>query len=232
MTASKVMRKTSSISANTHQKVQKAADELAHVPNRLAGSLGSRSSDIVAVVLPSINDSIFGDVVSGISAVLRPSGYISFIGKSQLEGQIEEDILRTVLSLHPAGLILTGGIVRSENALYMLASWNCPTVQIWGNFGSDFDGMIGPNHEDAGRLIADHFRGRGYQPPAYIGAELQKDLCAAIPYEAYRDALSACGMPQSEMADEKLPRQWETGQILTERLMRDYPKNRCYLLSE
>ncbi|KIC49530.1 LacI family DNA-binding transcriptional regulator [Tateyamaria sp. ANG-S1] len=224
MTASKVMRETGSISGPTHEKVKQAANQLGYVPNRLAGSLRSKSSDIVAVVLPSINDSIFGDVVSGINSVLRPKGYITFIGETQLESQSEEDMLRTVLSLHPAGLILTGGIARSENATQMLQSWRCPTIQIWGDSASRVDGTVGPNHKDAGSLVANHFCERGITAPAYIGAELQKDLCAAERFEAYRSALRSRGISINAIVEDAMPRQWETGRVLAERLMRDHPE--------
>jgi len=179
MTASKVMRKTGRISQATRDRVHSAAAELGYVPNRLAGALSSRSSDIVAVILPSINDRIYGDVISGINKVLRPRGYLTFIGENQFDSALEEEIIQTVLSLHPAGIILTGGIDRSEQAMRMLGNWDCPIIQIWDDAEIGFDGSVAPDHAQAVRLVARHFEDRGFRHPAYIGAELDNDLCAA-----------------------------------------------------
>lgn len=224
MTASKVMRNTGSISKATQEKVRTAAAELGYVPNRLAGALSSKTSDIVAVVLPSINDTIFGDVVSGINEILRPQGYISFIGETHFDGNTEEEILRMVLSLHPAGIILTGGTRHSEGALRMLRNWKRPTVQIWDDAPCEFDVTVGPNHAGAGRMVAELFLERGFKSPAYIGAELQKDLCAARRFEAYHATLCEAGLPPQIATDDDLPRQWETGRILAQRLLQAHPE--------
>ncbi|MEM8569696.1 MAG: LacI family DNA-binding transcriptional regulator [Pseudomonadota bacterium] len=224
MTASKVMRNTGSISQATQDRVREAASVLGYVPNRLAGALSSKTRDIVAVVLPSINDKIFGDVVSGINEILRPAGYITFIGETHFDGKMEEDILSTVLSLHPAGIILTGGICRSENALSMLKRWSCPTIQIWDDSDSDFDGSVAPAHAEAGRLIAQLFHDRGFKNPAYIGAELQKDLCAARRFDAFHQMLSEFGRAPNAITPPDLPRQWDTGRALAAELMKAYPE--------
>ena len=204
--------------------MRKAAVELGYVPNRFAGALSSKTSDIVAVVLPSINDSIFGDVICGVNEVLRPKGYITFIGESYFDGPAEEEILRTVLSLHPAGIIITGGINRTHRAKKMVQSWNCPTIQIWDDEENGFDGSIAPSHSEAGRLIANHFLEQGYKCPAYIGAELGKDICAGRRFEAFRQTLNANALFPTEMIQEDLPRQSETGRILAQKLMTSAPR--------
>ena len=223
MTASKVMRNTGSISPATRERVRKAASELGYVPNRFAGALSSKTSDIVAVVLPSINDTIFGDVISGVNEVLRPKGYITFIGESNFDGPAEEEILRTALSLHPAGIIITGGINRTQRAQEMVQSWNCPTIQIWDDEENGFDGSVAPSHSEAGRLIAQHFLEKGYRHPAYIGAELGKDICAGRRFEAFRQTLNAHTLFPKEMIREDLPRQSETGRSLAQELMTSVP---------
>ncbi|KAJ56318.1 LacI family transcriptional regulator [Actibacterium mucosum KCTC 23349] len=224
MTASKVMRNTGSISEATRDRVTAAARDLGYVPNRLAGSLSSQNSDIVAVILPSINDTIYGDVVRGINEVLRPHGYMTFIGENQFDTELEEDIIRSVLSLQPAAIILTGGINRSEAAFRMLKNWQCPIVQIWDDSKSGFDGSVSPSHEAGGALVAQHFVDRGFKAPAYIGAELSKDLCAARRFDSFKSKLQAFGVVPFEVTDEALPRRGETGQTLVARLMETRPE--------
>jgi LacI family gluconate utilization system Gnt-I transcriptional repressor len=174
--------------------------------------------------LPSINDTIFGDVISGVNEVLRPKGYITFIGESNFDGPAEEEILRMVLSLHPAGIIITGGINRTKRAQEMLQNWNCPTIQIWDDEESGFDGSVAPSHSEAGQLIAQHFLTQGFRAPAYLGAELTKDVCAGRRFEAFRQTLRANGLFPTEMVREDLPRQNETGRTLVQALMDSAPQ--------
>ncbi|MEJ6395826.1 LacI family DNA-binding transcriptional regulator [Gymnodinialimonas sp. 2305UL16-5] len=223
MTASKVLRGTGSISAQTRERVRAAARDLSYVPNRLAGSLSSNRSHIVAVVLPSINDAVFGDVVSGINAVIRPEGYLTFIGESHFDTDLEDEIIQTVLSLQPAGMIVTGGIRRSERASQLLKSWPCPIIQIWDEQDAGYDGNIAPSHADAGRMIAQHFIEKGVRKPAYIGAELKKDLCAARRREAFKEVLTGVGLELIDCTDEDMPRQAGSGSKLIQDLMRQHP---------
>ncbi|WP_227270469.1 LacI family DNA-binding transcriptional regulator [Roseobacter weihaiensis] len=219
MTASKVLRGTGSISEETRKRVKRVASDLGYVPNLFAGSLSSRSSNIVAVVLPSINDAVFGEVVAGINDVLRPEGYVTFIGESHLNPETEEKIIQTVLSLQPAGIILTGGIHRTAKADQMLKSWECPIIQIWDEEDEHYDGCIAPNHAKAGRLIAQHFIDQGIERPAYIGAELKKDICAARRFETFKQTITEAGLNLVELIDQELPRQPQTGRTLVAELM-------------
>ncbi|WP_298972924.1 LacI family DNA-binding transcriptional regulator [uncultured Roseobacter sp.] len=220
MTASKVLRGTGSISEETRKRVKQAASDLGYVPNLFAGSLSSRSSNIVAVVLPSINDAVFGEVVAGINDVLRPEGYVTFIGESHLNPESEEKIIQTVLSMQPAGIILTGGIHRTAKAGQLLKSWACPIIQIWDEEDQHYDGCIAPDHAKAGRLTAQHFIDRGVRRPAYIGAELRKDICAARRFETFKQTICEAGLQLTEVIDQELPRQPEAGRTLVADLMR------------
>lgn len=233
MTVSKVMRSTGSISAETRERVKMAANDLGYVPNLLAGALSSRTSKIVAVVLPSINDAVFGDVVSGINEVLRPEGYMTFIGESHFEPETEEGIIQTVLSLQPAGVIVTGGINRTERASQLLRNWRCPIIQIWDEEEDHFDGAIAPSHNEAGRVVAQHFLDQGFKRPAYIGAELGKDVCAARRFDAFKATILEAGLELVEVASEDLPRQAEAGRVQVEGLMRQHPEvDSIYFLND
>ena len=117
MTVSKVLRGTGSISEETCKKVNQAVIELGYLPNRLAGSLSSSSSEVVGVVIPSINDVSFGELVNGINSTLRPRGLLTFIGESQFNPDTEEEVIKGLLSMQPRGLIVNGGIARKPSCL-------------------------------------------------------------------------------------------------------------------
>lgn len=224
MTVSKVLRGRGSISAKTRQKIQEAVRELGYVPNKLAGSLSSRTSNLIGVVLPSLSDVIFGEMVSAINEVLRPRGFAAFVGESLYDPKVEVEAIGTILSLQPAGFIIYGGLDRLEQSRNLLRNWGCPIVEIWDIEGQDADCCIGPSHAQAGRKIAEHFIDRGYARPAYVGAELNKDVLAARRLAGFLDIMDDAGIDVVQIHDNALPRQAASGSTLTRKLMAKHPE--------
>ncbi|MEK1932446.1 MAG: LacI family DNA-binding transcriptional regulator [Pararhizobium sp.] len=223
MTVSKVMRAVGNISEETRKRVRRVADELGYLPNSLAGSLSSRKSRMVAVIIPSMSDVVFSEVLSGVTAILRPRGFHTFIGESHFDPDVETDLIREMLSFRPAGLLLNGGMARSWDAERLLEKRNCPAIQLWDCDNTDLDFSVGPSHAEAGHLVATHFLERGLRRIAYIGAELEKDLCARSRYLSLQSSLAAAGVELVGVTSETKPRQAATGRSLTQQLMRDDP---------
>jgi len=223
MTVSKVLRGAGNISAETRQRVKQAADELGYLPNNLAGSLSSRKSRMVAVIIPSISDIVFSEVLSGINATLRPRGFQTFIGESGFDPETETELIRAMLSFRPAGILLNGGMARSADAESLLARRTCPAIQLWDCDRRALDFSAGPSHEEAGHLVARHFLERGRRRIAYVGAELDKDLCARRRHLALKSSLAAAGIDLLSVTAEDRPRQAVTGRFLTEQLVRTHP---------
>ncbi|AFL50682.1 HTH-type transcriptional regulator GntR [Sinorhizobium fredii USDA 257] len=224
MTVSKVLRGAGNISAETRRRVKQAAEELGYLPNNLAGSLSSRKSRMVAVIIPSISDVVFSEVLSGINAMLRPQGFQTFIGESLFEPETETELIRAMLSFRPAGILLNGGMARSADAEKLLQQRNCPAIQLWDCDRRALDFSAGPSHEAAGRLVAKHFLERGLRRIGYVGAELDKDLCARRRHSALQSSLAAAGIDLVSVTCEDRPRQAVTGRFLTEQLMRTHPE--------
>lgn len=223
MTVSKVLRDVGNISTNTRNKVREAARDLGYLPNSLAGSLSSRKSGLIAIIIPSMSDVVFSEVLSGINSVVRPNGFHTFIGESNFNPLIEADLIRTMLSFQPAGIFLNGGMARNAEAWALLANRNCPAVQLWDCDDNSLDFSAGPSHEIAGQMVADYLIARGFSRIGYIGAELERDLCAQNRYHAMRSKLAGCGIEVVAETSSDLPRQASSGRVLTERMLAAYP---------
>ncbi|HSF62880.1 MAG TPA: LacI family DNA-binding transcriptional regulator [Paracoccaceae bacterium] len=219
MTVSKVLRDTGRVSAETRARVKRAADELGYVPNGLAGALAARSTPIVGVLIPSVSDGVYAEVLAGINAVLRPQGFQTFIGETFFNPDIEAALLRTMLPFRPAGLILAGGIARTPAADRLLLHRATPAVQIWDGDNPALDATVGLSHREAGRMAARHFLDLGARHCAYVGAQLQADICARLRLEGFREGLAEAGATLIEVTDPDLPRQTDTGRDLTARLL-------------
>ena len=69
MTVSRVLRNRGDVSQATREKVLEAAKALGYVPNKIAGALASQRVNLVAVIIPSLRNMVFPEVMSGISSI-------------------------------------------------------------------------------------------------------------------------------------------------------------------
>lgn len=74
-TASRVLRGHGSASARARERVLEAARTLGYVPNRIAGTLASTGSMLVGIMIPSLGNIVFPDMLRGANAVLVDEGY-------------------------------------------------------------------------------------------------------------------------------------------------------------
>lgn len=222
MTVSKVLRDTGSISLKTRERVLAAVEELGYVKNTLAGQLSSRKSSIIAVLIPSVSDIIFAEMLSGINSIIRPQGLSTLIAESLFDPVLEYETLSDLLSMQPAGLILSGGISRSDDTLSLLEKRRCPLVSVWDNDTRIGNDTIGLSHVAAGTMMAEHFLERGFSQIAYIGSELHLDICARNRFDGFTRTLAMHGCTVKTTLSDELPRQTRSGKVLTEQLMQTH----------
>jgi len=174
ISVSRVMRNAPNISASLRERVESAARQLGYTPNRLAGALKSQTSNLVAVVVPSMSNNVFPEVVDGIDRVLSAQGRRTVLGLTQYDDSREEGIIRELLSWSPAGMILAG-LEHSRASRTMLTGAGIPVVEIMDIdtadvAGAPIDVAIGISQRAAGRAMADHLVARGYRRIGYVGA--------------------------------------------------------------
>jgi LacI family gluconate utilization system Gnt-I transcriptional repressor len=221
MTVSKVLRGTGRISEATRHRVSAIADAMGYVPSSLAGALSSQTSPLVGVLIPSVSDQVYSGVLAGINAVLTPRGYTSLIGETFFDPATEARLVRMMLSMKPAGLILSGGLPRLETTTHLLRKCGLRPVQLWDGDTPGPDVTVGLSHDAAGRVAARICLDAGFRRACYIGAQLQLDLCAARRKDGFLDELRRAGAECRILADPDLTRTAQGGQNLTERLLRD-----------
>ncbi|MCY0095140.1 LacI family DNA-binding transcriptional regulator [Hoeflea ulvae] len=223
MTVSKALRNTGSISADTRAKILGAVEELGYVKNSLAGSLSSQRSEIIGIVIPSASDSVFAEVLSGTNSVIRPKGLSTLIGETLFDPQVEYEILSTIMQMQPAGLIVSGGMNRLDKTRTLLERRRCPMISIWDSESQVGDCTVGLSHRLAGQMMAEHFLAKGFSNIAYVGSELELDVCARQRFEGFRDTLAAAGRSVRTEISATAPRQTPSGRTLTETLLAKWP---------
>src|SRR5690554_1407188 len=76
-TVSRVISGNASVSEKKKQKVLSTIKELGYFTNELARGLRQRQTNLIAVIIPSITDPFYADMVKGIGDVLDINGFVA-----------------------------------------------------------------------------------------------------------------------------------------------------------
>jgi len=199
MTVSRVLRNKGDVSDATRAKVQDAAKRLGYVPNKIAGALASSSVNLVAVVIPSLGNMVFPEVLAGISKVLEETELQPVVGVTDYLPEKEEKVLFEMLSWRPAGVIIAG-LEHSEASQAMLRQAGVPVVEIMDVDGEPIDGCVGISHRRAGRKMAEAIIASGYRRIGFMGTKMPLDHRARKRFEGFTRTLAAAGI---EIADQE-----------------------------
>ncbi len=196
ITASRVLRGVGSVGPEYVRRVKAAAAELNYVANSAARALASSRSGTVAVVIPSLSNTVFVDVLESIHSVLRPRGYEILIGNSHYSRNAEEDLIRHYLASPPSGLIVTG-FDRTESARRLIEASGVPCVHIMELEKAEGVHCVGFSQARAGEAVADHLVARGCRRNAFVAAQLDSRMMQRG--EGFREALRRKGLYDAEL---------------------------------
>ena len=193
MTVSRVLRNRGDVSAATREKVLTAAKTLGYVPNKIAGGLASQRVNLVAVVIPSLSNLVFPDVLGGISAELDDTGLQPVIGVTNYSPAREEMVLYDMLSWRPSGVILAG-LEHSNASRAMLENSGIPVIEIMDTDGAGIDAIVGISHIRAGREMAERILAAGYRRIGFVGTHMPEDHRARKRLVGFEEGLAAAGV--------------------------------------
>ena len=200
MTVSRVLRGRGEVSPATRARVIATARRLGYVPNRIAGALASSRVNLVAVVIPSLSNMVFPEVLAGISEGLADSGLQSVMGVTNYDAAREEAVLYEMLSWRPSGVILAG-LEHGAAAEAMLKAAEVPVVEIMDVDGSAIDSVVGISHRRAGREMAAAILAAGYRRIAAIGTRIPGDHRARKRFEGFEEGLAEAGVALAARQD-------------------------------
>ena len=193
MTVSRVLRNRGDVSDATREKVLEAARALGYVPNKIAGALASQRVNLVGVIIPSLSNMVFPEVLTGISDVLEDTGLQPVVGVTNYLPEREETVLYEMLSWRPSGVILAG-LEHTEASRAMLAQAGIPIVEIMDIDGTPVDSAVGISHRRAGRQMAEAILAAGYRRIAFLGTQMPNDHRAKKRLAGFEEALAKAGV--------------------------------------
>jgi LacI family transcriptional regulator, gluconate utilization system Gnt-I transcriptional repressor len=151
------------------------------------------------VIIPSLSNMVFPEVLSGISDGLEGTGLQPVVGVTGYEPEKEQQVLFEMLAWRPAGVIIAG-LEHTDAARTMLARAGTPVVEIMDTDGEAVDACVGISHRRAGRQMAETILAAGYRRIGFLGTKMPLDHRARKRFEGFTRRLAQSGI---EIADQE-----------------------------
>lgn len=114
-TVSRVINNHNAVSKETIQLVQKAMKELNYQPNAFARGLHGKSTNLIGIILPNLEDSLYTDLIIELENHLHTLGYLTTLCVSHNNKEKEQDFINQMLNNNAAGLITASHALAAKN---------------------------------------------------------------------------------------------------------------------
>lgn len=221
ITVSRALNTPERVNDATRARVMAAVERLGYVPNLIAGSLASARSRFIAVIVPSLANAVFIEVIQGLQETFEAAGYQILLGNTDYDLDREYQLVRTFLGWSCSALVIAG-LRHSEACRTLLTQWDKPIMEVM-ELGEGLDLNVGLDHEAAGHCMGQHLLERGYRQIVYVGARMAHDYRAGMRYAGHRRALEAAGVAAPLIEMEQLG-SLESGANGLSRVLDTYPR--------
>lgn len=127
-TVSRVINNKESVAPALRERVNAAARELGYLPNSVAQSMRTQSTQVVGCMVSDISNPLFSAPVSAAEEVLHRHGYSMMLSNSRNRAETEAEILTLFQRRRFDGLIVTLSKEDDPDILKLLANCTIPTI--------------------------------------------------------------------------------------------------------
>ena len=149
----------------TRAKIQKVIEEYNYTPNAFA-RLNAKQSNVIGVVVPTLNSKITSRVITSIDRYLRGKGYTTLIQNSDHDIDQELQNIQRLIQLNVDGILISS-IAITKDHKELLKKAGIPVVVLT----QDYEDGISIIYDDyhAGKTIGEYIGKKGHQKVGYIG---------------------------------------------------------------
>ena len=167
-TVSRALHGNTLISDETAQKIRQAAIEMGYKPSAAARSLKTNRSQVLGVIVSSLDDPFFSEILIGIEEIAQEGGYSLFIAASQRDHNRERKIVQTMMEHRTDGIIICSSSFSADQGRQLL-QYGFPIVVVNHQSAENFHYSIYHDDIDGSRQITRHLINLGHTKIAYLG---------------------------------------------------------------
>lgn len=187
------------MSAETRARILAAAAELGYQPDHRARALRLSRSGAIALVVPEVNNAIFGGLHEGIQEACQSRRTAVLLGQLNASDRSSDALSRLIGNGRVDGVVLQRAESYDDDALRAALDVPVPTV-LFNSRLPDRVGSVVLDDPAAVRIAVEHLRQLGHTAIGFIAGAAQHDA-AARRLEAFT-ALTADDPPHPEWTQE------------------------------
>ncbi len=202
-----------SIKESTREKIQEIIEKYNYEPNTFA-RLKAKASNVIGVVLPTLNSKITSRVITSVGRYLREQGYETLIKDSDHSTELELKNLQRLMVQNVDGILLSA-ITITEEHKKLLESSPVPVVVL----AQDYEDGVSVTEDDygAGKTMGLQVGRSHPKKAAYLGVH-ESDLAVGVNRrDGVLEGLRQSGV--SEVVIETGDYSYQSGQQMMERVL-------------
>ncbi|KPQ23618.1 MAG: LacI family transcriptional regulator, gluconate utilization system Gnt-I transcriptional repressor [Halomonas sp. HL-48] len=219
MTVSRCLRDPDTVSEALRERIFSTAEQIGYIPNRAPDLLSRATSHSIGVLVPSLTNQVFADVIVGIEALTEPAGYHLMLSHYGYSPEFEERSLASLLSYNVDGVILSDR-EHTARSVRMLETAGIPIVEIMDTRQAPLQQAVGYDNVSAAFDMVSEMIRRGRRQIIYLAVRL--DERTRQREQGYRDAMQAHGLAPVTLYSTQRS-SFTVGAALLEQIMADYP---------
>lgn len=227
MTVSRALKKDSPVSKETRDRILQVVRDMNYVPDQLAGSLTTRKTGFVAVLVPSLNNLHFAETVQALTEELESCGLQILLGHTDYSAEREELIVEAMLRRRPEAIVLSydGHSARTRT---LLDNAGIPVIELWERPETPIGHTIGFSNRAAAAEMVGVLIDCGYSAIAFLGEEGDDWTRGSERRAGFCDALRTAGLSDHRMLRAgRPPMSIEDGAAALPELLNRFPDTDC-----
>lgn len=195
-TVSRALRDSPLISPKVREEIQQLAREMNYVPNAIAQSLQTQRTNTIGIVVTSIADPFYAEVVEGIEQVATRAGLSVLLTASHRDFDREIAAIDNFHRRRVDGILLTDSRISKHNSK-QVGQISVPTVLINCQIEDQPETFHSVAIDDylGAQLAVKHLISLGHTSIGYIGVG-DRSKSNQLRQEGYKMALAEAGIPQ------------------------------------
>ena len=227
MTVSRALRDNSPVSSETRARILEVVREMNYVPDQMAGSLTTKRSGFVAVLVPSLNNLHFAETVQALTEELEKIGQQILLGYTDYSTEREEKLVESMMRRRPEAIVLSYD-GHSDRTVQLLSEANVPVIELWERPENPIGHTIGFSNSDAAAEMTSALIEKGYRNIAFLGEADDAWTRGAARRRGFSQAMQSAGLSDHRILQMgKPPLSIKDGAVATPELLGRFPDLDC-----
>lgn len=186
-TVSRVINELPNASLRTRDKVLKVIEALKYQPNAMGSLLRKDRTQMVLVLLHSVDNPFFSSIVQGIEEVAHQNSYNVLISTTYGQHKREQHYIKMLKQHFVDGLILITNTLNIDEINELSESY--PIAQVLEYVPNSSEVYFSIDFYGAAKAAVEHLVSQGRQKIAFVHAGLIDIASTQAKYQAYKDVL-------------------------------------------